>query len=229
MGQTLRPGGFDLTEKGVKYCNITGADKVLDLGCGMGATIGYLYEKHQIAATGIDPSEKLLSIAKERCNSSDFAIGTGENIPFDEGSFNCVFAECTLSLMDNQSKVLQEVSRVLKKNGWFIITDVYAKNADLIETLESHLINSCMRGLHNLNFLEDSLKDLGFEIMYLEDCSNYLKELMVKIIFSYGSMNVFWNKTTDQDDSCMNGLKFQESLKACKPGYFMLIAKKGEL
>ena len=43
-GETLRPGGFRLTEKALRFCNITEANSVLDLGCGLGATVNYLYE-----------------------------------------------------------------------------------------------------------------------------------------------------------------------------------------
>ncbi|TCO71822.1 DVU_1556 family methyltransferase [Marinisporobacter balticus] len=227
MGETLRPGGFDLTEKAIAFCNITDQNEVLDLGCGMGATVRYLYKKHNIKAVGIDPSEKLLKIAKEKCVFADFVTGTGDFLPFPDESFHCVFAECTLSLMNDLNASINEVHRVLKKNGCFIITDVYAKNPSEIQALESGSLNSCMRGLHDLDLLQEKLKNIGFEIVHLEDCSDLLKALMVKIIFSYGSMDVFWNKATNNAD-CMNGLEFQKKLKLCKPGYFILIGRKGE-
>lgn len=227
MGQTLRPGGFDLTEKAIEFCKIKEQDTVLDLGCGMGATVGYLYEKYNIKAVGIDPSDKLLNIAKENCTYADFVKGTGDYLPFSNESFQCVFAECTMSLMNDLNSTITEVNRVLKKDGWFVITDVYAKNPDEIPELESCSINSCMRGLHNLDALQEKLKSTGFEIALFEECSDLLKQLMFNIIFRYGSMDVFWNKSID-DIECMTGLKFQQKLRLCKPGYFMLIGRKGE-
>ena len=68
--------------------------------------------------------------------------------------FNGVFAECTLSLMDDLNLVIEEVSRVLKKDGWFVITDVYAKNPQFTDKLNALSVNSCMRGLHNLELLK---------------------------------------------------------------------------
>ena len=47
--------------------------------------------------------------------------------------------------------------------------------------------------------------------MLLEDCSYMLKELMVKIIFSYGSMSVFWNKATE---CSVDGEEFHKILKS---------------
>lgn len=225
-GQTLRPGGFSLTEKAMQFCEISNRDKVLDLGCGMGATLGYLYEKHDIRGVGIDPSEKLLEVARGKFELLDFILGTGEYLPFEKESFNCVFAECTLSLMDDLNKTLTEVSKVLKDNGYFVITDVYARNPETFEELKCYSFNSCMRGLHDLDTLKELLESAGLKIILLEDCSILLKELLGKIIFSYGSMDIFWSKATDKSD-CMDGRKFQEILKACKPGYFIMIAKKG--
>ena len=222
LGDTLRPGGFNLTEKGVQYCKISAGDMVLDLGCGRGATVNYLYEKHNIHAVGVDPSEKLIEEAKNKYKYADFFLGKGENLPLDGESFNSVFAECTLSLMDTD-RTLKEVSRVLKDNGWFIITDVYAKNPDAAAELNKFSISSCMRGLHDLPLLREQLKQAGFNISFFEDCSQYLKELLVKIAFAYGSMSAFWNIT---GQSCIDGCSFHEALRKCKPGYFILIAGK---
>jgi ubiquinone/menaquinone biosynthesis C-methylase UbiE len=225
MGETLRPGGFSLTEKGVEFCNFSNGDTVLDLGCGQGATVNYLKEKHGIKAVGIDPSEKLLDIARKKFGYTDFVLGTGEKIPFENESFQGVFTECTLSLMDDLDGTVREVFRILKNSGWFVITDVYAKEPEYVNKMEKFPFKSCMRGLHDLELLISKLKMQGFEIMLSEDCSHLLKEFLVKIVFSYGSMDVFWNKTTD---GCIDGCRFQEILKVCKPGYFILIGRKGD-
>ena len=224
-GETLRPGGFNLTERAVQFCKFSSNDIVLDLGCGMGATVGYLYGTHQIKAVGIDLSEKLLDIAKEKQGYADFVLGIGESLPFEERKFNGVFAECTLSLMNDLDSTINEVFRVLKSGGWFIISDVYAKNPEFIKELNKFSFNSCMRGLHDLNLLRGTLERFGFEIILSEDYSHLLKELLVKIGFGYGSMGDFWNITTD---NCIDGCEFQEMLKLCKPGYFMFFARKRE-
>lgn len=228
LGQTLRPGEFKLTEKAIELCNITEQDKILDLGCGMGATVSYLYNKYNIKAIGVDPSEKLLNIAKENCKFADFVKGSGEALPFGDESFDCVIAECTLSLMKDLNATIQEVNRVLKKNGWFVVTDVYSKNPSAIQELESYSIHSCMRGLHDLDLLQEKIENVGFKIVYLGDYSDLLKELLVKIVFSYGSMDLFWSEATN-NDTCVLESGFQEKLKLCKPGYFILIGKKGEV
>ncbi|MEN6463527.1 MAG: DVU_1556 family methyltransferase, partial [Syntrophomonas sp.] len=145
MGETLRPGGFSLTDRGVQYCNISPGDTVLDLGCGTGATVNYLYEKYHITAVGIDPSEKMIEAAKGNYGYADFFLGKGEELPFEDESFDCVLAECTLSLMDNLDSVIKQVYRILKENGWFVISDVYAKNPEAVIKLGNCSVNSCLR------------------------------------------------------------------------------------
>jgi ubiquinone/menaquinone biosynthesis C-methylase UbiE len=226
-GETLRPGGFILTEQAVNFCGLHAQTRVLDLGCGMGATASYLYKNHGIKVTGIDPSDKLLKIAKKKNSFASFVVGSGEFLPFEQGSFECIIAECTLSLMHDLHVSLKEAYRVLENEGWFVITDVYAKNPEAISQLDNFSIHSCMRGIHHLPVLKGDLEKLGFEVILLEDCSQLLKELMVKIIFSHGSMSTFWSKTIEDEEPqiCCD---FAQNLKQCKPGYFILIAKKGD-
>lgn len=123
----------------------------------------------------------------------------------------------------NTNLTLRQVNRVLTDGGWFVITDVYAKNPEAVGELEQYSVNSCMRGLHNLPLLQTKLEQAGFQIALYEDCSYFLKELLVKTVFSRGSMSAFWNSASE---GCVDGCEFQESLKRCKPGYFILIGRK---
>ena len=61
-GDTLRPGGFKLTEQAVHFCALNDRSRVLDLGCGMGATASYLYRQHGILTVGIDPSTGAITL-----------------------------------------------------------------------------------------------------------------------------------------------------------------------
>lgn len=224
LGDTLRPGGFELTDKAIEFCKFSKCDRILDIGCGKGATAEHIKKYFEIDSFGIDPSSKLIMEGKMRNPHLNISEGKGENIPFEDESMNGVFAECTLSLMDDLSKVIGEVYRVLKKNGWFVITDVYAKNPEYINLLHEFSFNSCMRGLHDIKKLKENIKRSSFEVELFEDHTDLLKKTMVNIIFKYGSMNIFWNKTSCCSIDC---LEFQKVLSKCKVGYFMIIAKKG--
>lgn len=219
-GETIRPGGFFLTKRALELTNLSKAMKVLDVGCGMGATVNYLKEEHNIQAYGIDMSQKLINIGKEKYNIP-LIKGQGESLPFKEDFFNGVFAECTLSLMGNSEKTLAEIYRVLKKEGYLIITDVNAKNTEYIPELKKANVGSCLRNLFDLEELISSIENIGFKILLLEDWTSLLTKLMVKIVFEYGSMGKFWNTV-----ACNDCGDFKEKLKKCKPKYFLMICKK---
>lgn len=225
MGETLRPGGFKLTDKGVQYCNLSPGDTVLDLGCGLGATVNYIRKKYHITAVGIDKSEKMIAAAQDNYGYAGFFLGKGEELPFEDESFDGVLAECTLSLMDSPDRVINQVYRVLKDNGWFVITDVYAKNPNAVNSLSQYSSAGCLRGMHDLDQLRTRLEQAGFFIVCKGDYSQYLKELYVKIAFSCGSVGEFWSGAAENG---INDEIFYQTIKQCKPGYFLIIAKKAD-
>lgn len=223
LGETLRPGGFELTDKAVKICGFHEGSRILDIGCGRGSTVEHLERDFLLDACGIDPSQTLLRQGKDKNPGLKIQEGRGEDIPFENGVMDGVFAECTLSLMEDLDKTINEAFRVLKEKGFFVITDVYARNPEYISLLEDYNFRSCMRGLHDIEKLKDKLKNNGFKIILFEDCTDLLKQLMVKIIFSYGSMNIFWSKAASCSGGC---IQFQEALAKCRVGYFLMITKK---
>lgn len=220
-GDTLRPGGMFLTDRSIEICDFKQGDKILDVGCGMGATVDRLRNVYKLNAFGVDPSLKLLELGREKYGTTNIKPGRGEVLPHKDEYFDGVMAECTMSLMQDFKKTINESNRVLKNNGYFIVSDVYARKPEHLEELKKHNVNSCMRGLLNIDVLKEEISKSGFEIIHFEDWTDLLKQLMVKIIFKYGSMNVFWEVAT-----CSSCGDFQKKLTLCKPGYFLLIARK---
>jgi len=220
-GDTLRPGGVFLTDRAVEICNFKAGNKILDVGCGMGVTVERLKSLYNLDSYGVDPSLKLLNLGKEKYGNHHIEIGCGEKLPHKNEFFNGVMAECTMSLMNDFKKTIMESHRVLESKGYLIVSDVYARRPEYLEEVQKHNVNSCMRGLFNIDVLKEVIVNSGFEIICFEDFTNLLKQLMVKIIFKYGSMSAFWEIAT-----CSSCGDFQQKLTLCKPGYFQLIAQK---
>ncbi len=65
--------------------------------------------------TGIDPSIKLLNMARIR--GIDVLLSEVENTPFKDSAFGTVFIIVTLCFVDSPSKVLAEASRLLGSGG----------------------------------------------------------------------------------------------------------------
>ncbi len=99
-------------------------DKVLDLGCGNGRLYELLKEK-SVDYYGIDNSEKLIEIAKIRYPKVKFLVADALNLPFPDSFFDKVFSIAVLHHIPSEElrlKFLEEIKRVLKPEGFLIIT-----------------------------------------------------------------------------------------------------------
>jgi len=83
---------------------------------------------------GIDPSEKMLEIARKR--GIEGIRGRGEDLPFKDEEFDFVLLAFTLCFVDNPLKVLEEAKRVLKPGGR-VIVGVIDKNSKLGKIYEA--------------------------------------------------------------------------------------------
>ena len=224
-GDTLRPGGFFLTDLGVKHCDFLQGARVLDLGCGNGATVDRLVSLYQLRAVGLDMSEKLLGLGTQKNPSLNLILGVGEDLPFEANHMDGIFAECTLSVMEDLDQVLKEIFRVLKPGGWLVINDVYARNPEGLKPLQKLNLDSCIRRALPKESLINQLVEHGFSIDYWSDHTNLLTQLMVNLIMTHGSMTEFWLISSSCSGSFDPSL-VQAAMKQAKMGYFQLIAQK---
>ncbi len=86
----------------------------LEIGVGTGR-----FAKELEIDLGIDPSPAALAIAARRGIS--VTRGVGEDLPFADESFGCVFIIFTLCFVEDPVTVLKEAKRVLKKDGGLIL------------------------------------------------------------------------------------------------------------
>ncbi len=112
--------------------------KVLDLGCGPGFISRLLTEDFPgIKLTGIDLNSELLEIAKKELKDSESLVRlvhtSAEKIPFPSNYFDFVYARLVFQHIPNPSTVAEEVFRVLKPGGIFVIHDIDQEILGLIE------------------------------------------------------------------------------------------------
>lgn len=224
-GDTLRPGGFSLTDLGVKSCDFLPGARVLDVGCGSGATVERLVVLYHLQAIGIDPSEALLEWGRSKNPGLNLIRGQGEKLPFPAKHMDGVFVECTLSVMEDQDQAIMEIFRVLKPSGWLVINDVYARNPEGLQGLQELKLDSCIRRALPKELLINKLLEQGFNIVNWTDHTNLLTQLTVNLIMTHGSMSHFWLKSSSCSSSVDPSLA-QAAIKQAKMGYFQLIAKR---
>lgn len=100
--------------------------RVLEIGCGTGLNIPW-YTKQVSRLTLTDPNSGMLLHALRRMRVSSLpaavCISTAENLPFRDGTFDCVVTSWTLCSIAGVDRALEEVSRVLAPSGTFHFLD----------------------------------------------------------------------------------------------------------
>lgn len=87
-------------------------------GLEIGIGSGIFAEKLDIKF-GIDPSENMLKLARQRSLIVDY--GFAENLPYPDNSFEFGAFITSICFIDNLSKALQEAYRVIKQSGNLIV------------------------------------------------------------------------------------------------------------
>lgn len=103
---------------------------VLDIGCGRGFYVNALTIFPFIQKIeGIDLNEEYLKKAQENINNKNIYLQAASvyKLPFKNDSFECIILSEVLEHLQFEKKALEEIKRVLKKNGLLLIT-VPSKN-----------------------------------------------------------------------------------------------------
>ena len=135
--------------------------KILDIGVGTGRNSGILLSKGGIVE-GIDISEGMMAKAKVKLNGKNInftVANAGKNIPFEDDCFDVVICMRVLKYILNWRGTIKEISRVIKKDGIFIL-----EIANLYSVQYLGLYNSSYF-LFKPNEVKTILKQNGFEII----------------------------------------------------------------
>ena len=140
--------GFDKSWRNKASNQITGT-KVLDLGSGTGAAFQQL---RNLEVTAIDPDENMLQLNKFK----NKIIGGAEDLPFPDSSFDSVYCAFVWRNLNDSVSGLQEVYRVLKPGGKFILLDMTRPKNNFLRIL--HKIGTfkitLLIGFLTMNFKE---------------------------------------------------------------------------
>lgn len=143
--------------------------KVLDVGCGPGQHVKYLSEKGY-DVIGIDLSEKMVEIAKNKVPNTKFEVMDMKSLTFDNDTFDgiiCMYSLIHIPTLDIVP-TLKGFSKVLKPKGKLMIL---AQKGDPDKITQEPLkINELMF----VNFftqerLKSMLRNSLFEIVLLEE------------------------------------------------------------
>ena len=178
--------GFDRSWRERASNKLTGTT-VLDLGSGTGAA-----EKQLVGyeVTALDPDERMLSLN----NFSNKIVGSAEDLPFDDKSFDNVYCAFVWRNVSDTDKAFGEIRRVLKDEGKFVLLDMtrplntFTKFLHKLGTfITLHLIGILTFNFKQYRFLYTSLDKLETPEIFLKESrfNNYSLERMGVFGFVY--------------------------------------------
>lgn len=99
----------------------------LDIGCGEGRFCRALTALG-IVATGIDPTEALITQAQRRHEDGDYRIASAESLPFVDARFDLVISYLSLIDIPDLPAAISEMTRVLAPGGTLLIANLTSFN-----------------------------------------------------------------------------------------------------
>ena len=98
--------------------------EVLDLGCGYGWHCVYAAEHGARQVTGIDLSDKMLAVARQKTSAPnvEYRCCAIEDADFADGSFDIVLSSLALHYVEDYVGVVQNVHRMLRPGGVFLFS-----------------------------------------------------------------------------------------------------------
>lgn len=208
-GPTLRPGGLELTDRGIELCRFPGRMEILDVGCASGITVGHLRDTHGHVVRGVDISDALIAEGLERDPSLPLLHAPAEALPAPDESVDAIFCECVLSLLDDPMRALHEFHRTLRPGGKLVLSDLYLRRPSLDS---QSLFPQASRGIASSRDIQGWLVTTGFDGFLLwEDHSSRLAELAGQIMLTHGSLE------------CLKGVC---GCREGKPGYYLLVTER---
>lgn len=157
--------------------NLPGFRTILDVGCGTGALCSVLQEEG-LEVTGIEPAEKMLSIAKRKTRGQDIRLlqaNVLDGLPFADSSFDISIASYVAHglLPDERKRLYKEMGRVTRE--YVVIYDYNQKRSALTSLVE------WMEGGDYFRFIRSAEKEMRGCVSELRSCFSEVKVVNVDV------------------------------------------------
>lgn len=130
-------GGDDLDAM-LASVDLTGSERVLDLGTGAGHT-AFAFARRAAEVVGLDVTPEMVAVARDQAvklgaANVRFEEGDAEALPFEDASFDIVASRHSAHHFADPIVALREARRVLRPGGHFLLVDVVAPEDPALDT-----------------------------------------------------------------------------------------------
>jgi ubiquinone/menaquinone biosynthesis C-methylase UbiE len=148
--------------------------RVLEIGIGSGLNLPF-YNSAITQVFGLDPSRKLLEMARRAARRSSVPLetveGSAEDIPLDDRSIDTVVTTWTLCSVPDARHGLAEMRRVLKPNGQLLFVEHGRAPEPHVQWWQHHLTPAWKHlsgGCHLDRPISELIQNAGFRIERLD-------------------------------------------------------------
>jgi ubiquinone/menaquinone biosynthesis C-methylase UbiE len=184
----LSPGGAEEVARLLEGSDIRG-QRVLDIGCGLGAIDLLLVQSHGAGhVTGIDLEPDLLQKARVRVALAGHShqieliqVAPGA-LPFTDASFEVVFSKDSLVQIPDKAALFSEIRRVLVPGGHFIASDWLRGGSGpySAEMLEYFRLEGITYNMATAAEMRAALTQAGFSELALRDRNDWYLALAAR-------------------------------------------------
>jgi SAM-dependent methyltransferase len=198
-GEALRPGGLELTRRGLALAGLAPGCRVLDAGCGPGATLDFLV-REGLRPCGLDLAPGRPGPSGPNRDAHPRVAGDIAALPFVRGVFGAVFCECVLSLLPDPVRAMGELVRVLAPGGALVVSDLFRPQG----MPRAPAGESCAAEAFSFAEMLGMFRAAGLYPRAVENHTRRLKELAARLLFLGEPLDC----------------------PTCATGYYLLVARK---
>ncbi|MFD0204370.1 MULTISPECIES: SAM-dependent methyltransferase [Saccharothrix] len=177
---TLHEAMDNLTDVMIQRLGVTAGQRVLDVGCGLGAPARRLARACGVEVVGISTSPVMVREATVRARAAGldgqvrFEVADAEALPFEDASFDAAWAIESLVHMADRPRVFREIGRVLRPGGRLALTDFYERipfTGERLRMIEQYRRAALNTPFHRLEEYPPMLRDAGLHLTEYLDIS----------------------------------------------------------
>jgi len=113
----VRSGDIELINQLLSELSVGDSSRILDIGCGTGNYAWLLKELTHARVYGVDPSEGMLSKARQKAPAVDFRQGSAKALPFEDAFFDLIYMTDVIHHVTDIGRMFDEICRVLTPGG----------------------------------------------------------------------------------------------------------------